>query len=394
MVFQGTHVVGTFPKGFKIKVSVSSNYVDKIAKFVVKRLGSQPRAVGAVHIFVAERVDGSRLMKLLSNLYNCRFVSSETSKEEVNQVASEWSKGEFDVLISTSIALVGNENSRCRYLACAGFMYDAMQIVQAFGRLRQFMRTPAGQFLFAVPDQLPAIRITEDTQRYTRLLNEDLIPPDYHSHFKSTMTSQGVYDWLIVASQGQKGCALKSLSSSFGKITKDCGACPYCRSIPVTNFQLEAAHRIDQERRHEQSAETVLRRLALVCLACKKATCRGLPVLNGPGSMQLPENRGCCFSWKNCYQCGVGQHDRKDCPFDKTYMNGIACCECWVFKDMSGTKRHEKTDCKVHGRLRRLLSHHFLKFRVSKPFQKYMEEIYTSTESFCHFLATVEEKYI
>jgi hypothetical protein len=45
----------------------------------------------------------------------------------------------FKVLISTSVALVGNENPRCRYLACAGYLYDSVQIVQAFGRLRKNM---------------------------------------------------------------------------------------------------------------------------------------------------------------------------------------------------------------------------------------------------------------
>jgi hypothetical protein len=82
----------------------------------------------------------------------------------------------------------------------------------------------------------------------------------------------------------------------------------------------------------------------------------------------LPENRGCCFSWMNCYRCGVSNHDRKTQCFDKSYLNNIACCECWVFKNVPGSKRHDITDCSVHGRLRRLLSHHFMTTRESKNF--------------------------
>ena len=37
--------------------------------------------------------------------------------------------GKLDVLISTSIALVGNENPLCRFVACAGYLFDAMRLV-------------------------------------------------------------------------------------------------------------------------------------------------------------------------------------------------------------------------------------------------------------------------
>jgi hypothetical protein len=67
--------------------------------------------------------------------------------------ASQWGEGKLDVLISTSIALVGNENPLCRFVACAGYLFDAMQVVQAFGRLRQYMRSSSGQILFVAPKE-------------------------------------------------------------------------------------------------------------------------------------------------------------------------------------------------------------------------------------------------
>jgi hypothetical protein len=89
-----------------------------------------------------------------------------------------------------------------------------------------------------------------------------------------------------------------------------------------------------------------------------------------------------------------GNHDCKTQCFDKSYLNNIACCECWVFKNVPGSKRHDIADCSVHGRLRRLLSHHLMTTRESKTFQECIEGIYTSTETFCQFFATIEAMYM
>jgi hypothetical protein len=190
--FHGSHLVGTFPNGFKIKVAMTSTYVNKAASFVLKRLGSQPGLVGALHIFVSKKADGERLLSLLSCRYNCRFVSSDTTPDEVNQVSLNWVKGKHNVLISTSITLVGNENPHCRHLTCAGYLYDLMQIVQALGCLQHFMRDSTGQILFSVPEKLSDFRINEDQQRFTSLLNENILSQDDHRNYKLTMTYCGV----------------------------------------------------------------------------------------------------------------------------------------------------------------------------------------------------------
>jgi hypothetical protein len=390
-IIHGGDIVGSFPEGFRIKFSVTPRYVHQVASFAIRRVRD---SCGAVHIFVVDKRDGELLLQLItSKSVSCMFVSSDTPGEHLKTVASKWSNGEFDILISTSIALVGNENPFCRFVACAGYLFDAMQVVQGFGRLRPNMRTSSGQIFFSAPVCLPKHRIKDDEQRFTRLLNENLLSEEDHARFRETMTSGGVRDWTMDAASGKKGCSLKILSLSFGKERENCGACPFCRSIPTINVQTKAAHRMETERKNEQATERVLQRLALSCLACKKADCRGIPLLNGPGSKLLPENRGCCFPWKNCYQCGVSSHDRKAC-FDKTYLNNVACCECWVFKNVPGYKRHEKTDCEVKGRLRRLLSHHFINQKVSGSFKNYLEGIYTSSISFCDFMSRVECTYM
>ena len=131
------------------------------------------------------------------------------------------------------------------------------------------MRISTGQVFFAAPDTLSDYRITDDTLRFTRLLNEKFLSSEDFSFYKATMTSGGVRDWLIKASSGQTDCALKILSESFGKQRDNCGACHFCRLISTTNVQFEAARRIEQERKNEQSTQRVLMKLALVGLACK-----------------------------------------------------------------------------------------------------------------------------
>jgi hypothetical protein len=390
-IIHGGDIVGSFPDGFRINFSVTPRYLQRVASFAIRRVRE---GGGAVHIFVVEKRASDFVLELLtSKSVNCAFVSSDTQAEELKTVASKWGKGEFDILISTSIALVENENPLCRFIACAGYLFDAMQVVQGFGRLRQYMRSNIGQIFFAAPEALSKKRTEDDEGRFTRLLNENLLSEEDKALFRATMTSGGVRDWIMDATLGNKGCALKMLSNSFGKSREDCGACPCCRSIPALNVQAEAVLRMDKVRRYEQATERVLRKLALVCLACKVVGCRGIPILKEKGSKFLPDNRACCFSWKNCYQCGVSQHDRKAC-FDRKYMNHIACCECWVFKNVPGAKRHEVTDCEVKGRLRRLLPHHYIKSKVTSTFKDYLDGIYTSSETFCGFMATMEATYM
>ena len=190
-----------------------------------------------------------------------------------------------------------------------------MQIVQFFGRLRNHMQKEFGQVLFAVPNNLSDQRITDDNLRYTRLLNEAFITAQDHIDFTSVMASSGVRDWLFDASQGQKGCAMKILSASFGReLTDNCGACHFCRTIPLTNLQTEAALRIERAGNNESASQRVLKHLALACLVCGNAACCGIPLLRGAGSKFLSENQHVCFQWKMCYACGVSTHDRKLCP--------------------------------------------------------------------------------
>ena len=119
------------------------------------------------HVLVARISDGHFLLENLSSRFNCKFASSDSTPEELNQIAAEWCYGKLDVLISTTMGLVGNENPSCRHLVCVGYLYDLMQIVQFLGRLRNSMRKEFGKVMFVVPNSVSNKRIMDDNLRHT-----------------------------------------------------------------------------------------------------------------------------------------------------------------------------------------------------------------------------------
>ena len=283
-IVHGGDVVGTFPKGFKIQVSITDNCIEEVALFVHKRLGqgtattetataTTTGVTEAIHVFVSRKNDGTALERLFAVQYpnNCRFVSADNSKDEINQVAAEWGRSVFSILISTSIALVGNENPKCRHLACAGYLFDVMSMVQFFGRLRPYMRSPTGQVFLCVPNKLPARRQVDDESRWTTLLNEQLMGVEDHSQYVASMTSKGLQDWLIDAANGTSGCSLKKLSGIMGKKRHDnCGVCKSCRSSPLVVVQVEAQNRLATITSNGTACERVLNRLNVVWLVVRK----------------------------------------------------------------------------------------------------------------------------
>jgi ERCC4-related helicase len=89
-------------------------------------------------------------------------VTAESTQEEQVKIAKEWSKGGFRVLISTTIGLVGKENPNCKHIACAGYLHDNMQVIQAIGHLRPSQRTTNGKVLFSIPFGLQKFRMDDD----------------------------------------------------------------------------------------------------------------------------------------------------------------------------------------------------------------------------------------
>jgi len=131
-VIHGGDVTGQVPLGFKIDCRLKTSYFIEVYRFVRSRVLNH---AGAIHVFVAEMWVGEKLLKSSSENvpgFTYHFVSSKTDREEVNSTSSAWSHGTIDILITTSMGLVGNENPHCRFLCIAGHLYDPMQITKIY----------------------------------------------------------------------------------------------------------------------------------------------------------------------------------------------------------------------------------------------------------------------
>ncbi len=408
-IIHGGDVVGAFPLGFKIAFSVHDDCVAEVISFVRRHLerGALIGSSEAVHVFVSTKKEGHSLLQLLSCDYpnQCRFVSSETDKDEVNQVAAEWGQSMFLVLISTSIALVGNENPKCRHLACAGYLFDMMSMVHFFGRLRPYMRKPSGEVLVCVPSELSTFRQADDKRRWTQLMNERLMRPFDYTNFQASMTSVGLHKWVKDSVAGTSGCALKKLSSVMGQIRNDnCGACNSCRSAPIRVIQVVAQNRMEENRGHGSACKRVLQQLAQRCLVCNDNNCAGMTL----GSKKL-DRQGkpitSCLGRTICFDCGVESHgtstsDRKvKCVHKLLGIKNKACYRCYVKKGVPGASSHDLDNCPVKGRLRRVMGDFYLRHvrpdpqRQGESFDDFFDGIYTSDDNFCRFMAEIESRY-
>jgi Helicase conserved C-terminal domain len=92
-------------------------------------------SVNAIHVFADVKENAKTIFNNLFQQLNCPVVTAESKQQEQLQIAEEWFKGCFRVLISTAIGLVGNKNPYCTHIACAGYLHDIMPVIQSIGRL-------------------------------------------------------------------------------------------------------------------------------------------------------------------------------------------------------------------------------------------------------------------
>lgn len=93
-----------------------------------------------VHIIVNSKRNADVIFGLLSKKYEARLVTADTSDEDQSLAAEQWGGGSVPLLVSTTVALVGNENSACRHVMVVGYLFNLINLVQAVGRLRPKQR--------------------------------------------------------------------------------------------------------------------------------------------------------------------------------------------------------------------------------------------------------------
>jgi hypothetical protein len=96
-VIHGDDIIGDFPKGFRIKFSVASTYVNKVALSLSDVWVLNQVLVVVLFMYLLPR----RLMGIICLTFSLPGVIAslfrpDTKRQELNEVASKWAKGEFD----------------------------------------------------------------------------------------------------------------------------------------------------------------------------------------------------------------------------------------------------------------------------------------------------------
>jgi superfamily II DNA helicase RecQ len=296
-------------------------------------------------------------------------VTSQTPEVEQDSICQAWRDGKVDVLISTTIALVGVESSRCQCIIVVGYLYSAMSLIQAFGRLRPKQRGKDASISIFLGTQRPE-RLHEIEQEeqgtWQLLLGKGLVSREDEAVFLRVCTLKSLYEWCMNESQ----CRLQSLADLWGYKKSACGRCDCCLGATMNNssFISDAAAALS---RHETKmamshrARSVRYQLMTSCVLCNKSICSG-------------ECRGGCF------KCGEMGHITRNCGSArtiKTCVESIACPSCFDLRSL-----HAAGSCATQKRLRGLI---FAKKPRDTHIEAHIAGIFCNEDSFYKFLANL-----
>ena len=225
-VISGNDLLGEFPSVFFVDVNICENTL----KLTLQRISTLLQLHGdreAIHIFAPTKNHAQKIHDDIRKKFPVVAVGLVTSElKDHGDIASKWKSSSLSVLVSTTSALVGNENPKCRHVIICGTIYNILNVVQAFGRLRPTQRKAGGSIFFYVDKITPQqaqLMVGKMTPEFEHLRNRKLIPNNIAT-FRKYLSPLGIHDWVH-----QDGCLLRNLSALLGKTISDCGICCVCR---------------------------------------------------------------------------------------------------------------------------------------------------------------------
>ena len=160
------------------------------------------------------------------------LVTSNISSSEQKEIASRWFNGEIRVLVSTIIALVGNENPKCRVIIVLDLIFNLASLIQALGRLRPTQRDNNArviQILLSTPKYSSLGENEYDINNCNDAINQltqaTSLTEDDSTTLKTLFHVEEYRKFVT-----QEGCLLSRLSAVCGSVsTSDCQRCTWCR---------------------------------------------------------------------------------------------------------------------------------------------------------------------
>lgn len=146
------------------------------------------------------------------------------------QVAKDWRDGKLDILITSTCALMGNENRNCKHIFIVDLIYDMSNLLQAIGRLRKEqggVNTVVTQF--ASSEKMANKKLVEESTKakLESLSNMGALREASVDSATSILTMKGLVNFF-----NKKGCLLRNLSMEFGYMRdEDCKRCTNCDKV-------------------------------------------------------------------------------------------------------------------------------------------------------------------
>jgi superfamily II DNA helicase RecQ len=379
---QATIIKGGDPirTGFRLSVSSVKHHSHLAAKFA-KNFIDRHKSKGndySVHILCALKSDVdiiSSEIDIFEN-YTLGRVTGDSSCDHMERTAADWREGKIDILVSTTVALVGNESSRCRMVVICGYIYNVLNMVQAIGRLRESQRGPDSEVKVIVP--ISDIRMqtrTEELDRINllRLGEKGLIANEETNIFMEKLLSvKPLYQWVC----NKELCRVGSLLELLGHQYRKCGNCDVCGDSYVRRTSATAQAVVDLRLMTFSKAQDVLSLMEVQCVMCGKEDCDGtscLPTLLGYRMV--------------CSLCG-GQHKRASCSVNYNIsIGGRACFSCLSLKDVVGV--HTPDQCKHTKKIKCAVFVSFRRTRQVSSFDDYLTKLYSSKDNWCLFISSL-----
>jgi len=186
------------------------------------------------HIICKTIKQGEDICKILRILKvdGVVLVTSNISSSEQKEIASRWFNGEIRVLVSTIIALVGNENPKCRVIIVLDLIFNLASLIQALGRLRPTQRDNNArviQILLSTPKYSSLGENEYDINNCNDAINQltqaTSLTEDDSTTLKTLFHVEEYRKFVT-----QEDCLLSRLSAVCGSVsTSDCQRCTWCR---------------------------------------------------------------------------------------------------------------------------------------------------------------------
>ena len=301
-----------------------------------------------------------------------------SGSENQTRVASEWNTDKLQVLISTTIGLVGNESTKTQLVCITGLLYNIPSIVQSIGRIRPKQRNDDSLVRVFVPHTVNArlhLDKVNSEHNFQQLCSTRIIAETNRSKYRKCMTVTSVYEWVNC----DLGCRFVSLAARMGYNQDICKVCDNCRKSPANKSAILKRKEVKKYKEEKDFGLRLLHKCKSHCPCCKNTTCIGTCVVRKQKGIY-------------CFHC-LGSHVASKCPGKwKKVLEGKACYSCFRYR-LSDNDNHHFSQCsklgEIQERLRGLI--HYKYFDevgkgLEQNFIQYLAGIYANESTYFKFL--------